>query len=296
MKFALNFSLPARVLRNSGQINFHLFKLPAWPDLIQSLHPGESGYVHFPLGVSNGSGVIWDKEGNAPVRWEKIEQQMTQTGTPLVNIHLDPDAHHHPDIDPRDTSPAAAQRLTERLIADVSAAVRHFGAENVIVENDTGGGNTLDACILPEVITAVVHDLGCGLLLDLSHARIAARQRGQDEKAYLSQLPTQRLRELHLTGIQWLDNAWQTRIAASGMLSPKKLPRYRERWMDHLPFTDADWDMTAWAMHQIRRGAWGRPWVASCEYGGVGGFFEAVLDEDALQQQIPRLYELVSKA
>ncbi|MEJ5226296.1 MAG: DUF692 family multinuclear iron-containing protein, partial [Anaerolineales bacterium] len=237
-----------------------------------------------------------DSEADAPVQWEKIERLMTLTDTPLINIHLDPHARHHPDLDPRDTSPQTCRRLTQRLIADVSAAVERFGPERIIVENDTGGGKTLDACTLPEVIQAVVEATGCGFLLDLSHARIVARQRGLDEKAYLTQLPTHRLRELHLTGIQWLDDAWQRKIAASGLVPPHKLPRYRDRWMDHLPFTDADWDMTTWALAQIRVGAWSMPWVAACEYGGIGGFFEATLDETVLRAQIPRLYNAIHNA
>lgn len=293
MKFALNISQPARALRASGEIAFDLFKLPAWEHLIRSLSPNETGYTHFPLGVSDGSGVVWDFEEDAPVRWEKIEHLMNLTGTPLVNIHLDPKAQHHPDLDPRDTSPATCRRLTGRLIADVSAAVERFGPQRVIVENDTGGGKTLDACTIPDVIQAVVEATGCGFLLDLSHARIVARQRGLDEKAYLAQLPTHRLRELHLTGIQWLDDAWQQKIARSGQVPPEKLPRYRNRWMDHLPFTDPDWDMTTWALAQIHSGAWDMPWVAACEYGGIGGFFEATLDESTLREQMPRLSNII---
>lgn len=295
MKFALNYSLPARRLYEHGEITFDLFKLPAWPSLLAEVSRSHPCCVHFPLMTGTGSGEIINFEDKARARWEEIEQMMALSRTPLINIHLAPQASHHPDLPPRDTSPETVHRLTARLVADVQSAVDRFGAQHVIVENDTGGGNTLDACTLPEVICAVVEHTGCGFLLDLSHARIVARQRGLDEKAYLSQLPTHRLRELHLTGIQWLDDAWQQKIAASGMVSPEKLPHYRERWMDHLPFTAADWDMTAWALKQIHTGAWNTPWLAACEYGGIGGFFEATLDEPTLRQQMPRLSGLIKR-
>jgi hypothetical protein len=33
--------------------------------------------------------------------------------------------------------------------------------------------------------------------------------------------------------------------------------------------------------------------VATCEYGGLGGFFEAALDEAVFREQIPRLGKLI---
>jgi len=295
MKFAVNISQPTRQLYANGELHFDLFKLPSWDHIISDLHPTETGYIHFPLGVGDGNGMVYDFDENTPANWASIKRKMKITDTPLVNIHLAPEAKHHPDIDPRDTSPDTCQRVTERMIADVRLAVNHLGADKVIVENDTGGAGTLDASTLPEVIRTVVEETGCGFLLDLSHARIVARERGMDEKDYLTQLPTHRLREMHLTGIQWLDDAWQARLAASGMIKPERLQRYRNRWMDHLPLTDADWEMTAWALEQIHSGAWSEPWVASCEYGGFGGFFEATMDEAVIKEQFPRLNELIKR-
>jgi hypothetical protein len=63
--------------------------------------------------------------------------------------------------------------------------------------------------------------------------------------------------------------------------------------MDHLPITPEDWEFIAWASQQIRSGTWKEPWVASCEYGGVGGFFEATLDEAMIREQIPRLGKIL---
>jgi uncharacterized protein len=293
MKFALNYSLPALALWRDDPLAFDLLKLPAWDQLVGEVSAAHPSYVHFPLSVTGGDSTVYDGEIKRPVNFSRIERLMAQTDTPLVNLHLTPSIRDNPDLAPNDFSLATAEEITRRMIYDVSTLTRHFGAENVIAENDTGGPGMINAAVLPEVISAVICETGCGLLLDLAHARIAARSLNVDAKDYLSRLPTDRIREIHVTGVQYLGSEWQERLRASGTVAPAKLSRYRDRWMDHLPMTSADWDFITWAGKQIHSGAWREPWVASCEYGGIGGFFEAVLDESVLREQIPRLGKIL---
>ncbi len=293
MKFAVNYSKPARKFLKTGQIHFDLYKLPCWPDVVEKTAPEYPGYIHFPLKVTGGDGTIRDTETKAPVDFARIEHFLTQTRTPLVNVHLTPNPKYHPDLAPDDLSDSAAATITERMCQDVSTLVHHFGAQNVIAENDAGGPDVIAAALLPQVIHTVIEQTGCGFLFDFSHARLAARLLNMDVKTYIAQLPTNRIREVHLTGIQRIDAAWQKRMLASGLMDEKKLERYRDRDMDHLPFTQADWEFTAWAFEQIHSGAWAKPWVASCEYGGLGGFFESTLDEKVILEQFPRLAKLV---
>ncbi len=293
MKFALNYSLPALALWRDNPSAFDLLKLPAWDSLVDEVSPTHPAYIHFPLGVTGGDGTVRDGETKHPVDFLRLEKLMAQTGTPLVNIHLAPSLRDNPDMAPNDFSASAAGEITRRMLRDVSTLTRHFGAECVIAENDTGDPGMVNAAILPEVINTVIRETGCGLLLDLAHARIAARTLNLDAKDYLSRLPTDRLREIHLTGIQYLGPEWQARLRASGLVPLEKLSRYRDRWMDHLPLTPEDWDFIAWASEQIRSAAWKEPWVASCEYGGVGGFFEATLDDSVIREQIPRLGKIL---
>jgi uncharacterized protein (UPF0276 family) len=221
---------------------------------------------------------------------------MAQTGTPLVNIHLAPSTHDNPDLASDDFSAPTAEEITRRMIHDVSCLTNHFGSEKVIAENDTGDTGMVNAAILPEVISTVIRETGCGLLLDLAHAQIAARTLNVDTKEYLSRLPTDRIGEIHITGVQYLGPEWQERIRTSGTVPPERLPRYRDRWMDHLPITPKDWELIEWAAAQIHAGAWKEPWVASCEYGGLSGFFEAVMDESVIREQIPRLGKILAQA
>ena len=92
-----------------------------------------------------------------------------------------------------------------------------------------------------------------------------------DEKDYIAALPLDKLRELHITGVQM----------------------HEGRLRDHLPLTENDWEMTAWASAQIRAGAWACPGVVALEYGGVGPAFEWRSDSGVLSEQVPRLYHLI---
>jgi hypothetical protein len=71
------------------------------------------------------------------------------------------------------------------------------------------------------------------------------------------------------------------------------LARTIEGLCDHLPMTQADWDLTQWAMERVHVGAWRRPWAVVFEYGGVGPWFSAVTDAPTLARQLPQLRAIV---
>lgn len=288
MKFAVNYSAETQKLLKKGLIQFDLFKLPAWPQLVTKISGKTPCYVHFPLKVGRGIGVL-DNETKAPVKWKKIEKMMQKTSTPLVNLHVELTNKHHPDIPQASVAPEHYARVLEQTIHDVAQAVQQFGPEMVIIENEHDGkGTQLKLNILPQLYHEVIRETGCGFLLDLSHARIAARALGADEKTYVNALPVQHLRELHLTGIQWFGETHIQKVRAAN-LDEKWIEKISHNWMDHLPMTADDWPAVQWALDNIQTGAWHHPWVAALEYGGLGGFFGTFTDEQILLEQIPRL-------
>jgi uncharacterized protein len=297
MKFAVNYSQPAADYLKSGDIQFDLFKLPAWESIVAQVSAQYPCYIHFPLVVGKGDGTVFDFDEKSLADWERIERLMKQTHTPLINLHLAPHTEDHPKLDPRDISPIAAERVTEWLIADVLSAVRRFGAEMIIAENDSGGFDVPDAALLPDVIHTVIEETGCGFLFDLSHARLAAETFGMDAHEYIASLPLHRLREMHITGIQTFDENWFNMLADKGMPESRfDLSKRLGRRMDHLPITDADWIEIQWALNEIHSGNWSEPWVVSCEYGGIGGgFFEATMDKAVIREQFPKLNAMVKK-
>jgi uncharacterized protein (UPF0276 family) len=293
MRFAVNYSRAAADLLRKGKIQIDYFKCPAWPDLVTMVQENHPTFVHFPLKVGSDIGDAVDTETGQPADWGQVEALLSGTDTLLVNLHLAPNSQDYPGIPVDTVDPDHMEMLTERLIRDVRAVVERFGSERVVVENDHHSrGRNLRPAFLPEVIGRVIAETGCGLLLDVSHARLAARHLGMGACQYLSALPTERTREIHVTGIQPFEGQWVEAAHRAG-IDPDVIRRFTGHLVDHLPMTEEDWKFFAWAMAQVRSGAWGRPWVVTFEYGGVSWIYEAVTDAAVLREQVPRLHALV---
>lgn len=292
MQFAVQYSAELARLLRDGRVRVDSLKCPAWPHVIKAAQELRPVYVHFPLKVGRGIGDAIDTETSQPAAWGQVEALLVQTGTPLVNLHLSPSTEDHPGIPVDSANPADVERVTEHLIRDVQAVVRRFGPERVVVENDhDNGGRHLRPALLPQVIRRVVEATGCGFLLDLSHARLAARFLHMDVGEYLAALPCRRIRELHVTGLQHVDAYWTDRLLAAG-IDARTVQHYAGRLIDHLPMTDDDWGWLDRALEQVRAGAWSQPWVLTFEYGGVGPLWEAVTDAAVLREQGARFYRL----
>jgi hypothetical protein len=275
----------------SGHVQVDLIKCPAWPALIAEAQRLGPVYIHFPLVIGAGQGVM-DVETRQGADWDKIEQFLSQTGTRYVNAHLAPKPAEAPDIPIHSVAGEITQRVIENTLNDLAPVIQRFGAEHVIVENSFHGGTEPLAFSLPEVIATVVRQSGCGFLLDLSHARLAAPSHEVDERAYLARLPVERIREMHVTGLQVFDEIWINRLRQGGA-DPKQIARFTGRRYDHLPLLEEDWNWVAWAIEQIHTTAWRTPEIVAFEYGGVGNFWAALSLPEVLEEQIPRLYQLV---
>ncbi len=296
MLFAVNYSEAAAALVRSGEMQVDRFKCPAWPDLIAEAKALRPVYVHCPLRVGRGDGNALNTETHQPADWAWFEAILEETDTPWVSLHLGAAAHEHPEIPVNGCSTWHVEQVTTFLLRDVEAAVRQLGPERVVVENLFGFGDRyLRPTYLPQVIRRVVEETGCGLLLDLSHARIAARKLGVDERDYLDALPVAHIREIHITGIQRLEGKWM-RVARRMNVDDTTLQKIAGQWMDHLPLTETDWEAVTWAMAHIRRGAWAEPWIVALEYGGVGPFYREITEREILASQVPRLYAMVHTA
>jgi uncharacterized protein (UPF0276 family) len=292
VQLAVNYSAAAADLVRRGEIRVDYFKCPAWPGLVETAHALLPVNVHFPLLVGSGDGDALDGETGQPADWDKVESLLAGTGTPHVNVHLVAPPHAYPGVPPDYNDPAYVERVTERLIADVTAVVRRFGAERVIAENNPPNvGECLRPAYLPEVITGVVRETGCRLLLDLAHVRLAAAALSIDAQHYTQALPTERIREIHVSGVQRIEGQWLERMAQRGVPAAT-IEAMAGRMFDHLPMTDEDWSLFEWAMAQTETGRWSRPWIVTFEYGGVGPLWEAVTDASVLRDEVSRLYEL----
>lgn len=262
----MNYSVEAKQLVTEGEIDIDLFKCPDFDQqLIQIAQGLRPAYVHFALyaGQSN----------MGEVDWAFIDDLRNKTGTPFVNLHMVAYSDYYPEIDIASGDPQHQQQVLETVVHDIYQVTERFGAENVILENVIyrPDGNTQQAIIKPEVITRIIHETNCGLLLDLAHAQMTSKFLGVDVHDYINQFPLDALRELHVTGIQQVD----------------------DRLYEHMPLSDDNWQLVEWAMENIKQGIWPEPWVVSYEYGGVGPKLEWRSESRVMAEQVPRLFELV---
>ena len=266
MRFAINYSPQAERLWRDGRIQVDLFKCPDWPDLVAKVGAIHKLYVHC-------SFITW-RGGLENVDFALLQRWLDTTDTLVINTHF---ALAKSDFAPE--SRITAEAVVERAARNLSNLGVRFGAENIVIENIPYPPGAWKAAPLPEVVDpAVISDVvcqsGCGLLLDIAHAIRACEGSGRnDVKAYLNAMPVQALRELHVVGI---------------------LPEPDENGIrhDHFAMTEADWETTEWALGQIRAGKWREPDTLAFEYGGIGERFAWRSDAAVIAEQAPRLYQL----
>ncbi len=269
MQLSINYSNQLVDLLRERRIRCDRIKCPDWPDVIAAARDLLPVYVHFPLDAGS-------RTGRAP-NFAAADAMARNTDTPFVNLHLVTWQRDFPEHPADSTDPKLIDAVTQRMLADVREAMEIVGRERLIVENIPyfgAGGEFHRACVEPEVIRQVVDETGCGFLLDISHARIAAHYLGVDPHEYVAQLPVDRLRELHVTGVR----------------------QVKERLADHMELRDEDWAWAELALQHIRAGDWATPWAVALEYGGVGEPFKWRSDKSALAEMVPRLYELTHAA
>ncbi|MEO6435602.1 MAG: DUF692 family multinuclear iron-containing protein [Tepidisphaeraceae bacterium] len=266
MQLSVNYSVELETLLRQGKVKVDRIKCPDWPDMIATARKLAPVYVHFPLDAGSTTG--------RPPNFADADRMARETDTPFVNLHLVTWQRDFPDHPADSSDPALLDRVAELMLAHVAQAEAVVGRERLIIENIPyfgPAGEFHRASVEPSLIRRVIDQSGCGFLLDLSHARIAAHYLGVDAHDYVAQLPVDRLRELHVTGVRQV----KTRLA------------------DHMDLGDEDWAWVTLAMQRIRAGDWSRPWTVALEYGGVGAPFTWRSEQRVLEEQVPRLYEMV---
>lgn len=260
MKFAVNYSIPLIRLLEEGAINVDLIKCPDWEGMLAEALPHGEVTIHFDLEVGLGN--------TFQVDFSRIKALMHSTFTPHVNTHL---------VTPRQFNPESAEELHQINTLwreELQRMIDHLGADSVALEHHpyTHANAHIRPAADTRIFSQVIHDTGCMLLLDLSHASITAHTLGIEPREYIQALPLDRLVEMHITGIK----------THSGVLT------------DHFELGEDDWEIFTWALNQIKTGYWRKPAIVAFEYGGIGQTFVWRTNYEVLKNQVPRLSKLIT--
>lgn len=257
---AVNYSQMAATLVETGAMEVDFFKCPNRTRVLEKARRQRPVYVHFPLYSGRCMGEVADLDA--------VAERLQKTGTPYVTTRLDP------QIEPQTGMMGGLFSAIDRTLRNVRTLAAHFGTDRVIVENapyykEQARHGSMAA--EPAFIRQVVEETGCGFLLNLAHASVAARSMEMDARLYLSLLPVEALRALHVAG------------------TPTQAGPLREP----VPMTDPDWALFDWVVERIGEDAWGTPRIMALEYGGVGPWFEARTDPAVLARQLSCLQQTV---
>ncbi len=293
IEFAVNYTATLAELVRAGQVRVDRFKCPAWPNLLAEARQALPVYIHYPLGIGHGGGPL-DSETRGPADLARLADLRAMTGTPYINTHFVAPDKAYPGIPVDSTRPEHIRRVLDGALRDLEPLIARFGAESVLVENIINERGWLTLSVLPEVIGRLLEETGCGFLFDLSHARLAAANLGLDARAYSAALPVERIREIHVTGLQVLEGPLLELMWEIG--DPYGFAESMAgKQIDHLPMSEGDWPELAWMMGEVAAGRWASPWVVAFEYGGVGRFWEEVTDRQVYLDQLPRMGAMVQQ-
>jgi uncharacterized protein (UPF0276 family) len=156
--------------------------------------------------------------------------------------------------------------------AHVQQLAHRFGREAVVVEHIPESECLAALGCYPALLCCLVRETGVGFLLDISHARLSARQYGCSTEEYINRLPLDRLKLIHTTGIgQDPDGSW----------------------VDHLPMDDHDYAVLSSVLHDAQMGQYPLPIAVQHEYGGISGFLRRYSSIDVLEREVRSLCEFL---
>jgi len=91
-------------------------------------------------------------------------------------------------------------RATRRAVRQVRSLAGSVHIPVILENNPPLPFDGYDFEARTERITTVLQETGCGLLLDLGHARVAAAELGMDAPEYVQRLPLARVAQVHVSG------------------------------------------------------------------------------------------------
>jgi uncharacterized protein (UPF0276 family) len=210
------------------------------------------------------------------------------TGAPWTSAHI---GFAVPDVTLDEaliTQPASRLLPRDRALGNISRNARILGeglSAPLLLENLPLFPNAAHMGICEaSFVREVLERSGCGLLLDLAHARVSADVLGVEVREYLEQFPLDRTVELHLSGPRRLEELGADRRArvmanAAGVAD---LLRFTEANLvdAHEPLQEEDYRLLEWVLGRCR------PRALTLEY---------YWQPEPLREQLERLAAMIGR-
>ncbi|MDI7276847.1 MAG: DUF692 family protein [Anaerolineae bacterium] len=266
-QIACNYSRPLMRLLAEGTVDVDWIKLARRDTLEQDLAAARAvrPVLLHNLEPAGARPEVWEQ-----YPWDLLARWLATAGSPHIALHLwtQPDDWDEP-VDIRWQTGQQARAMLRRLVANVRRVQERVGIP-VLIENVPyyGSRGPLRLSVQPEAIWQVAEETGAGLLLDTSHLRCAAFNRGLDVRAYARALPLHLVREMHVSGPRLVEDSLVDR---------------------HWELEDEDYALIDWLLGETR------PEILTLEYGGTGALMDTPQRSDprTLQRQLVRLRRLL---
>lgn len=218
----------------------------------------------------------------------RLSDWIALTGTPWTSEHIGFSVANV-DLDGALITQAASDLLPrEQALANIVRNARHLAAHlpvPLLLENLPLFPNLAHMFICePDFVAEVIEETGCGLLLDLAHARVTADILGYAVEDYLSRLPLARVVEIHLSGPRphrELDARRQALVSENARSVAHLLSFDGHNLVDaHEPLQEVDYALLEWTLARTE------PRAISLEY---------FRDPTLLRGQLLRLGKLLGR-
>jgi len=174
MKLACNYYPETEALVREGKIDIDYFKIPA---------------LGYQARLLNDPGASEEFAARASTIRPVLLHGWYPSMDRLIEISKTPGISFHPDWE---------NSTASDIVAFVQALQERYAHLDFISVENSGA---IEA--QPLILSEIVRQSGCDFLLDISHAWCASRRLGMDFRSYLSQLPLERLYEIHING--WVE-------------------------------------------------------------------------------------------
>ena len=256
-KLFVNFSPALAELAAAGEILFDGIEVGPWFSL-EKISVLKKEYERYPFQFHS-SGYLSGYTGFSK-KLEKLKAYHECTQSRWVTPHIELLPYHifaagwHLGLYLPPPNPEKSKERFLHRLAELKKAIQ----TPVLLENMAAlPGLKYGFAASPETISEMVQKSGCGLLLDLPHARVAASYQGFDVKDYLQRLPLDKVKQIHVSGPE----------LKNGIL-----------WDRHEVMQAEDYALLEWALKHSS------PEIITLEY---------IRGKDALREQLSRIRQIL---